>query len=232
MKKLGHMARMSMVAALVLMSSVVTNAQFYEIANQLPQLISPALSGGASYKGMVELSGTAGIGDSRTNFVGVSTSQGFQYADWFFMGVGIGVDVATSPEPASHISTPSDMLPDGYPYNSTRTKAMLPLFTDFRFNIGDRSHLSCFIDLKIGASWFLGDDYLELGGNRIAYMGNGAQFYLKPQLGMRIPISSGNTKQAINVGLTYQLITSNNNWYWNGNSVTLNSLGLTLGFEW
>ena len=50
---------------------------------------------------------------------------------------------------------------------------------------------------------------------------------------MRIPINSQNPKQAVNVGLTYQLLTSNNNYtYWHDNSVTLNNLGLTVGFEW
>ena len=59
------------------------------------------------------------------------------------------------------------------------------------------------------------------------------QFYFRPSIGVRIPINSQNPKQAVNVGLTYQLLTSNNNYtYWHDNSVTLNNLGLTVGFEW
>lgn len=228
MRKNRYIKRLLVLGAAMLMSCIVSQAQFYEIANQLPQLISPALSGNATYRGVVELSGTAGVGDNRTNFVGISTSQGFQYSTWFFMGVGAGIDVATS-------NGPGDMLINDnvyYPTNTTNTKAMLPLFSDFRFNIGSQDKLSAFIDLKIGAAWFLGDDYLALGGDGYALMGNGAQFYLKPQLGVRIPISSSKPKQAVNIGLTYQLITSNNNWNWYDNGVSLSSLGLTLGFEW
>jgi len=76
-------------------------AQYYEIANQLPGVISPALSGSMNYKGFIELSGVAGFGDNRANIIGVTTSQGFQYSSWFFMGAGLGVEVAM---------TNSDML--------------------------------------------------------------------------------------------------------------------------
>lgn len=220
--------RVMTLLAAVALGVGASNAQFYEIANQLPQLIKPALLGGGAYRGYVELSGTAGFGDARTNFFGVSTSQGIQYSNWFFMGVGLGVDVATSPNTDKPLS---DNYPSNYyPTNVTRTKAMLPVFTDFRFNIGDSSRIGFFADVKIGAAWFLGSDYLQLAGDRIAYMGNGGQFFLKPQIGVRIPVSQSNSKQAVNIGLTYQLITSNNNW--NSNSVTLNSAGLTLGYEW
>lgn len=75
------------------------SAQYYEIATQLPQLISPALSGSLNYKGFVELSGTAGIGNNRVNDIGISTTQGFRYASWFFMGVGAGVDVVMAQQP-------------------------------------------------------------------------------------------------------------------------------------
>lgn len=34
----------------------VAKAQFYEIANQVPQLLSPALSGSFNYKGYIEAS--------------------------------------------------------------------------------------------------------------------------------------------------------------------------------
>ena len=63
-------------------------------------------------------------------------------------------------------------------------------------------------------------------------MGNGAQFYFKPSLGVRVPLSSKNPKQAVNFGVTYQLLTSDNNYSWYGNSVTLSSFGATIGFEW
>lgn len=60
-----------------------------------------------------------------------------------------------------------------------------------------------------------------------------AQFYCKPALGVRIPVSSTNQRQAVNIGVAYELITSDNNYnYWNDNNITLNCLGVSLSFEW
>lgn len=205
-------------------------AQYYEIANQLPGLLQPALSGSMNYKGYVEASGIAGLGNNRANFIGISTSQGFQYASWFFMGVGIGVDVAMTDQSGRNDIYPADNAPDYYRHSSSQTKVMLPVFSDFRFNIGGSDAMSMFVDLKIGATWLIDDSYLWLQRGRL---GGGTQFYLKPSIGLRIPISTSNRRQAISFGATYQLITSNNNWtYWNDNSATLNGLGLSVSYEW
>ncbi len=183
-----------------------------------------------NYKGYVEASGIAGLGNNRANFIGISTSQGFQYASWFFMGVGIGVDVAMTDQSGRNDIYPADNAPDYYRHSSSQTKVMLPVFSDFRFNIGGSDAMSMFVDLKIGATWLIGDSYLWLQRGRL---GGGTQFYLKPSIGLRIPISTSNRRQAISFGATYQLITSNNNWtYWNDNSATLNGLGLSVSYEW
>lgn len=205
------------------------SAQYYELANQLPSLISPALSGSLNYKGFVELSGVAGLGDNRANFVGVSTTQGFRYASWFFMGVGLGIDVAMAKNDDGLRELPPDEQPWYYQRSSSTTKAMLPIFSDFRFNIGPEGGTSCYIDLKLGAAWFLGDSYFAL---KDACMGRGGQFFFKPSIGVRVPVSTQNPQQAFNFGITYQLITSGNNYSWNGNSVTLNSIGASISYEW
>ena len=212
---------------IALFSSSKAEAQYYELVNQLPNLLSPALSGSMNYKGYVDVTGTLGVGNDRANFVGVSTSQGFQYSSWFFMGAGIGVDLATS-----SISNP---IPEntgyyGYPPLS-RTKAMIPIFSDFRFNIGGNTSPSFFIDIKAGATWLIGRSYLELNNGALS---NRAQFLLRPSIGVRIPTSKNNPKAAMNIGLTYQLITADNSWsYWNYNyGPTLSSLGLNVGYEW
>ncbi|MCX4288477.1 MAG: hypothetical protein OSJ46_03155 [Duncaniella sp.] len=211
------------------MAAGAASAQYYEIANRLPGLLSPALSGSLNYKGFVELSGVAGLGDNRANFVGVSTSQGFRYASWFFMGVGMGIDVAMAQRDDGLSDLPPDQQPWYYQRSSSSTKAMLPIFSDFRFNIGPESGTSCYIDLKVGAAWFLGDSYFAL---RDARMGRGAQFYFKPSIGIRVPVNAQNPRQAFNFGITYQLITSGNNYSRYGNSVTLNSIGASISYEW
>lgn len=200
------------------------SAQYYELANQVSNLISPALSGSFKYKGFVDVSGIAGFGDNRANFIGASTVQGFQYASWFFMGAGLGIDVAMTP--GDYV----DYRPGTRYREASRVKAMIPMFTDFRFNIGNSEKSpSAFIDIKMGATWLLGDSDLALANGT---MGGGAQFYLKPSVGVRIPISASNPRQAVNVGITYQLITSNS-FYTAGNGRTsLNGFGATIAFEW
>lgn len=201
-------------------SPIASRAQFYQIANQLPGLISPALTGGLNYKGYVDASYVAGLGNTSADFLGFSTSQGFRYKSWFFMGVGIGVDVAMS-------HTGDDFYrPSNYSYTSTGV--MIPVFTDFRFNVGNTAKATFFADVKIGASFLMGNSYLAINNG---YLSNRQYFYLKPAVGVRIPVGK-NGKQGVNVGVTYQLLTSN---YWYGSShtsPTLNSLGATVGFDW
>ena len=210
------------------------HAQFYEIANQLPNLISPALSGGMNYKGFLELTGTAGVGDNRANFIGLSTSQGFKYSSWFFMGAGLGVDVAMARntdigpiEPRSPYY--NDYYLSSAYYNTSTTRVMIPVFTDFRFDLGNQSSMSAFIDLKLGAAWIIGSKDLRL---RDGYLSNGTQFYLRPTIGVRIPVSQRNTRNAFSIGVSYQLLTSDNNYYWNSGSASLNNFGVTLSYEW
>lgn len=114
-------------------------------------------------------------------------------------------------------------------HGSTQTKAMIPLFTDFRFNIGDARLLSCFIDLKVGAAWLIGNDYLRMADG---FMGNGTQFYFRPAIGIRIPVSATDPDHAFNIGLTYQLITSGNNYYRYSRSLSLNNVGVAVSYEW
>lgn len=107
---------------------------------------------------------------------------------------------------------------------------MIPVFSNFRFNIGDQSSVSAFIDLKIGAAWLIGTPYLRLHD---AYVTNSTRFYCKPTVGVRIPVNARNSNQAFNIGLTYQLLTADDDYYWSpGGNVTLNSFGVTLGYEW
>ena len=221
---------LALACAAMLLGTGTASAQYYEIANQLTGLISPALSGSFRYKGYVDVSGTAGLGENRANFIGVSTSQGYQYASWFFMGVGIGVDVAMAHNNNDVADAlPPDSYPDYFRHNVSTTKCMIPVFSDFRFNIGPASSTSFFADLKVGAAWLLGNSYLQMEKAR---MTSQTQFYFKPTVGVRLPINSANTRQAINIGVTYQLLTSNNNYNWYSNSVTLNNLGLTIAYEW
>ena len=214
---------------LLIFSSQNISAQYYEIANRLPGLIRPALSGSLNYKGFIEAGYSKTLGNYNADFLEISTSQGFTYSSWFYMGVGIGVDVLFSHK-NDNWGTNWQYDEPGFDtqHSSTTTAAMLPLFTDFRFNIGDTSSASFFIDLKVGCSFLLSKNYISIGDG---YLTNQQYFYLRPSIGIRIPTNSQNPRQAVNIGINYRLLTSN---YWNSRSrnVTLNGLGASLSYEW
>lgn len=220
MKKIYASA--SILLASLFGTSVPASAQYYEIANQIPQLISPALQGGINYKGFAEVGYVKGVGVNNVDFLSFSTSQGFKYRNWFFMGAGIGVDVAFSGVSEVN-SVPSQ-------YNYTTTAVMIPIFTDFRFNIGNSTSTSFFADIKLGCSFLAGNTFLQVNNG---YLSSQEYFYFKPSVGVRIPLQSQNKngKKAFNIGLTYQLLTSNY-WYNYNSNVTLNALGLDASFEW
>lgn len=217
----------TIIMAVAAMAVTPAEAQFYEIANQLPSLISPALSGSMKYRGIVDAHYLKGIGNYNADFLGASTSQGFQYQSWFFMGVGIGVDVVFS-HPDEDFGSWGESYPDYARHSSRTTGVMIPIFTDFRFNIGNTSKASFFADVKVGCSFLVGKDYMRIGSG---YLTNQEYFYLRPSIGVRIPTGGENSKQAFNVGIEYQLLTSDYWSSWNRN-VTLNSLGAVLSYEW
>lgn len=219
--------RLSILAATaVALGATDASAQYYEIANQIPNLITPALSGSMRYKGFVEAEYLHSLGDYTSDFVGISTAQGFTYSSWFFMGAGLGVQYVHT--------TPGDGWDPGMrPGNGNRSWSnngvMIPLFTDFRFTLGNNpSAIGFFIDLRIGASFLASDNYLQIGNG---YITNNEYFYLRPAIGFRIPVSAKSPKQAVDIGFSYQLLTSNYWYTWQRNA-TINSIGVNVAYEW
>ncbi|MDE5584710.1 MAG: hypothetical protein K2I92_00025 [Muribaculaceae bacterium] len=196
-------------------------AQYTSIVNQAASLMQTAIMGGMRYRGYVDASYMGGFGRLQADFVGISTVQGVQYADWFFMGAGLGVDLVYSKTDGSYNGWFGD--------RKTRTSgAMVPIFTDFRFNIGGNMGPSFYIDIKAGGSFLIGKKYLAIENGYI----NGSEYFmLKPSIGLRVPVSKDG-RRSMNIGLTYQLLTCNYWWYNNSNSGTLNSLGGTVSYQW
>lgn len=228
-------------AVCVLLCGQSARAQYWQAANQLTNLISPALSGSGAYKGSVELMGVAGVGNSKLNHIELATSQGYQYNSWFYMGVGLGVDIVKSTIPDTDMGPDQSRaytsgfnnwwMPGDSRFGSKRTGVMIPIFSDFRFDIpmGGNGGASMFIDLRFGASWMVGSRYIETTGG---YLSNDAQFYFRPSIGARIPINSQNPKQAINIGVAYLLLTSGNNYWYYDDTQTFSAVGATVSFEW
>ena len=202
------------------------NAQIYETINTLRSVISPALSGSGRYKGYVEAGYTHTLGKYNGDFIEASTSQGYQYNNWFYMGAGLGVDVLFS-HPESNWLEGMETQPAGN-RGYSKTAAMLPLFADFRFLIGNSSNMSFFLDLKIGCSFLMSNKMIAIGHG---YLTNREYFFLDPSIGLRIPCNKKNNKQAVDIGVKYKLLTSNY-WYNINNNITLQSLGAFIAFEW
>ena len=162
----------------------------------------------------------------QADFIEVTTTQGFQFTPWFYMGAGIGVQTIMTNRNDNYDPW---QYPGDWDSNKGRSRTgwMLPLYSDFRFNIGPRNDTSFFIDLRVGASFLLSDDYLEIGDG---FLNSDQTFYLKPSIGMRIPLNDSGS-QAVNIGLSYQLMTQDY-WYRSYSDVTLSSFGATIGFEW
>lgn len=199
-----------------------SNAQYTSIVNQVTNLVQTAAYGGPGYKGYVDASYTGGFGNIKADFLGFSTTQGAQIAPWFFLGAGIGVDVVFSKTTTSYEEA---WRPD----KKTRTcGAMIPVFSDFRFNLGNPTGTSMFIDIKAGGSFLMGGEFLAIENG---YISSSEYFMLKPTVGIRVPMSKSG-KTAVNLGVTYQLLTCNYWWYNNRDSGTLNSIGATAAFEW
>lgn len=218
----------SILLSVMLSVAISANAQYSDIANGITNVLMPAISGSSSYKGFVEADYTQGVGRYRSNFATLSTSQGYQVNSWFFMGAGIGVDLMWSYVSDDWGNGWSSSNMDRYDDTYVSRAVMIPVFTDFRFNIGPRNAASFFIDLKVGASFLANNKSVKI---RNGYLTNTSYFFFQSAIGVRIPVNSNNYKQAFNIGVHYRLLTSD---YWSGyqSSIVQNGLGAHIGFEW
>lgn len=221
MKKIYALA----VAALA-SSTIPVAAQYYSIANQVANVLQAPLNGSGRYKGFADVSYVKGLGNIEADFLEFSTSQGYQYNSWFYMGVGLGASVVFS-HPDNTVAPGYWDQPQWAERPSTTTGVMIPLFTDFRFTPWGNT-FGLYIDLRVGCSFLVGKDYLRI--NR-GYLTNQEYFYLRPSLGFKIPVNKEKPKQALDFGVTYQLLTSN---YWSGyyTDQAINGVGFTLSYEW
>lgn len=202
------------------------NAQIYEGISTLQSVISPALSGSGRYKGFVEGGYSHTLSKYNGDFIELSTTQGYQYNNWFFMGAGLGFDLLLS-HPGDHWNEGMNTPPPGS-RGYSKTAPMLPLFADFRFLIGSTSNVSFFLDLKAGCSFLLSNKNIAIGDG---FLTNREYFFLNPSIGLRLPCNKKNPKQAVDVGVKYKLLTSNY-WYNYNNNITLQAIGAFIAYEW
>ncbi len=184
------------------------SAQYGLMANKLTEMLTPALSGSFNYKGFFDVAYLAGF-DS-PDLLEFTTTHGFKYSTWCFMGAGLGVELAFPQSIYTEIRNDVSVL--------------VPLYADFRFNIGNPAKVGFFIDMKLGAVFLLSGGRYD---SDLYYMENDPSLYLKPSVGLRIPVNAG--KQALNLSVSYQLMTPR---FSNGWLINFNNLGGTIAFEW
>ena len=204
----------------------VAEAQIYEAINTLQSVLSPALSGSGRYKGYVDAGYSHTLSRYNGDFIEISTSQGYQYNNWFYMGAGLGFDLLLS-HPGSHWNEGMETPPPDM-RGWSKIAPMLPLFADFRFLIGGTSNISFFLDLRLGCSFLLSNKNIAIGDG---FLTNREYFFLNPSIGLRLPCNKKNAKQAVDVGVKYKLLTSNY-WYNYNNNITLQAIGAFIAFEW
>lgn len=216
------------IAALTLAGMIPARAQIGDIVNGLTNVALPAIQQGPGYKGYVESDFTLGVGNYRSNFLTLATSQGYKFNDWFYMGAGIGVDFLWSTVNSGWGDGWADQNPDWYAHEHTKTAVMIPVFSDFRFILGAQTDVGFFINLRLGAAFLCSDSYVQI---RDGYLTNRNYFYFQPAFGLRIPVNSTNPRQAIDIGIHYRLMTSD---YWSTwqHDATINGLGLNITYEW
>lgn len=216
-------AKIIVVAVLAASSALTASAQYYQAISQATNMLSTALQGGSNYRGFVDVSYIRGVGSKHANFLEFSTTQGIRYGSLFYMGLGAGVDVIFS-----DVNSTNPYATQGSQY--VQTSVMIPLYTDFRLDFGQPNKVGFYIDCRIGAGFFVGNKYILVGDG---YVNSSQSFYLKPSIGCRVPLSSQKPNYALNLGFTYQLLT--NSYWYNPNqssNITLNALGLNIGFCW
>ena len=203
-------------------------AQVSRVAEGIRNVLTPALSGANTYKGYVTADYTQGFGTYRTNFASLTTSQGYKFTNWFYMGAGLGIDLLWSTADDTWGNDWQGSLPGWEKNNYTTAAVMIPVFSDFRFITGTQTSPSFFFKVRVGASFLCSDSYVKIHDG---YLTQREYFFLQPSVGVRIPINTTNPRQAIDIGMHYRLMTSE---YWSTWQYTaaINGLGLNVSFEW
>ncbi len=124
------------------------------------------------YRGFVELGYSVGFGDYKVDRIELSTSHGYQFNPYLFLGGGL----------AEHYYHESE----GF---------LMPLFVDFRANFTNTPAVP-FFGLKVGYSIGLSSDFVSSGG---AYFAPALGVKFKTGYSFAINITAGYTYQSVDV---------------------------------
>lgn len=121
------------------------------------------------YHGMVEAGYCHYISQFSPSTIEVTTSHGYQFNPYIFLGAGVGFDYTNS-------ATWGDV--SGKPYNKRDAKVDIPVFFNARASI-TKTKVIPFIDGKIGS-------YVNNGGNIYATLALGARCAVSDNMGIYV----------------------------------------------
>ena len=130
-------------------------------------IISQAQGLEKGYHGMVEAGYCYYISQFSPSTVEVTTSHGYQFNPYIFLGAGVGFDYTNS-------ETWGDV--SGMPYNKRDSKVDIPVFFNARASI-TKTKVIPFVDGKVGA-------YVNNGGNIYATLAVGARCAVSDNMGL------------------------------------------------
>lgn len=133
--------------------------------------ISQAQSIQKGYRGMVDAGYCHYLSQINPSTIEVTTSHGFQFNPYIYLGAGIGFDF-TGEAKWEEV--------DGRPYNKRAAKVDIPLFFNARANF-TKTQISPFVDARIGA-------YINNEGNIYANFAIGGRYALNEKIGLSLSI--------------------------------------------
>lgn len=217
-------------AAAMLMASAAApaSAQINEIVNGLTNVAITAARQGAGYKGYLEADYTHTFGNYKSSFVTLATSQGYMVSDHFYIGAGVGVDLMWTTLDKGWGSDWLPRDPARASRHSVSSALMVPVFSDFRYIMGQATDPTLFLNLRVGCAFLCTDSYVRIADG---YLTNREYFYLQPAVGVRVPVNRTKPRQAVDFGIHYRLMTGR---YWSGwqHDAAINGLGLNISYEW
>ena len=200
-----------------------------ELSTEIYEDVAPDVNLNGHYQGYVDAGFEFGVTKYRADILSIATSQGYRFNPWFYMGAGTGLDFLFSHKSSTWGQGWENAPGFNVNHPSTKTAVMLPLFGDFRFLIGNPGkRCSFFLDLRVGASFLLSNKYIAI---KDGFITDKTFFYLDPSVGINIPVCQAHPERAIDIAINYRLLTSS---YWNrrANNITLQLVGINIGYEW
>lgn len=137
----------------------------------LLSIISQAQTLQKGYRGMFDVGYCHYLSQIDPSTIELTTSHGYQFNPYIFLGAGIGFDFTGESE-WGEVS--------GRPYNKRAAKVDIPLFFNARANI-TKTRISPFADARVGA-------YINNDGNIYANLALGCRYALNEKMGLSFSV--------------------------------------------